>query len=149
MLPSRRHASDRVFATGPRADQLQDKPHRPSVTCSVTRAGDEDTSIINVTYPCGSPIRVTQPRYGRRASRRARRQARATRRHIEPIKRRPVQPLISCRPQAMPSPYAWRPGSPRAYRYPRSPVKGHYTFVVTSRSLRLIDKYLLGICAMK
>jgi hypothetical protein len=55
MLAAGRHASDRAFATGPRADQLQDKPHRPSVTYRVTRAGDEDTSIINVTYRCISP----------------------------------------------------------------------------------------------
>ncbi|MEX3601228.1 hypothetical protein [Kocuria carniphila] len=56
MLASGRHASDHVFATDPRADQLQDKPHWPSVTYGVTRAGDEDTSIINVTYRCGSPF---------------------------------------------------------------------------------------------
>jgi len=55
MLASGRPASDRVFATGSRADQFQDKPHRPSVTYRVTRTGDEDSSIINVTYPCSRP----------------------------------------------------------------------------------------------
>ena len=56
MLATGRHASDSVFTTGPRADQLEDKRCWLSVTCRVTRAGDEDTSIINVTYRCGSPF---------------------------------------------------------------------------------------------
>ncbi len=50
-----RHALDRVFTTGPRADPLQDEHYWPSVTYRVTRAGDEDISIINVTYSCGYP----------------------------------------------------------------------------------------------
>ena len=56
MLATGRHASDSVFTTGPRTDQLEDKRCWLSVTCRVTRAGDEDTSIINVTYRCISPM---------------------------------------------------------------------------------------------
>ena len=59
MLAAGRHASDRSFATDSRADQLQDKPHRPSVTYRVTRVGDEDTSIINGTHPCSGSVRKT------------------------------------------------------------------------------------------
>jgi hypothetical protein len=49
MLAAGRHVSDSVFITGPRADQLEDKRCWLSVTYRVTRAGDKDTSIINVT----------------------------------------------------------------------------------------------------
>ncbi|MEX5259637.1 hypothetical protein RF647_05135 [Kocuria sp. CPCC 205263] len=40
--------------TGPRADQLDDKRCWLSIAYRVTRADDEDASIINVTYPCFS-----------------------------------------------------------------------------------------------